>query len=197
MSSCLDGIGWLAATRFLTDASMAEDVMGEGKQPCFHLLSDEMRDMGGLHLKGAVVGPEVDRVGNASTASLVDHLCRLGTRDVELQIGIFLPVSEEGGELEEITVVGVAQRRQGLGARVSVQATVESFASFDEVLPALEAVGIRLLSKNNQVSKQANVNGPNVRHLGGNEQLAEEAALPFQQCICEPTRTPPRRGQNY
>lgn len=68
-----------------------------------------MRVMGGLHLERAVVCPEVDRVGDAGAASLVDHLCRLWARNVELEIGIFLPVSKKERELEQESVVCVAQ----------------------------------------------------------------------------------------
>lgn len=73
--------------------------------------------MGGLHLEGAIIGPQVDRVGDtrASTLIYLDepvsrcnsfadmqgsenhpyYFCRLWPRDVELEIGIFLPVTEE------------------------------------------------------------------------------------------------------
>lgn len=74
-----------------------------------NLLSHEMCDMSGLHLEGAIVGPEVDRVGNASAASLVDHLGRLWAGDVELEVGILLPVPEQEGELDEESVVCIAQ----------------------------------------------------------------------------------------
>lgn len=74
-----------------------------------NLLSHEMRDMSGLHLEGAVVGPEVDRVCDAGAASLVDHLRGLWARDVELEVGILLPVAEQERELDEESVVRIAQ----------------------------------------------------------------------------------------
>lgn len=111
----------------------------------FYLLSDEMRVMGGLHLERAVVCPEVDRVGDAGAASLVDYLCRLWAGDVELEVGILLPVTKEEGELEKESVVCVAQGGKGLGAGVSIQAALEAFASANQLLPCLEAVGVGFL----------------------------------------------------
>lgn len=49
------------------------------------------------------------------------HLSRLGSGDVELHVGIFLPVAEEERKLEEETIVGIAERGQRLGARVAIE----------------------------------------------------------------------------
>lgn len=67
-----------------------------------------MRDVGGLHLEGAEIGPEIDGVGDTGTAALVDHLRRLRAGDVELEIRILLPVPEEQGELKKKAIIGVA-----------------------------------------------------------------------------------------
>lgn len=42
-------------------------------------------------------------------------------------------------------VVGIAERRESLRARVTIQAAVERFACLDEVLPVFEAVRVGLL----------------------------------------------------
>lgn len=55
---------------------MAERLWGKESSQLY-LLSHEMSNVGGLHLEGAVVGPEVDRVGNAGATTLIDHLCGL------------------------------------------------------------------------------------------------------------------------
>ena len=73
------------------------------------------------------------------------HLSRLGARTVELHIGILFPVSEQERELEEESVVGIAEGSEGLGARVAVQATLEGLAGFDEVFPVLEVIGVGFL----------------------------------------------------
>ena len=112
-----------------------------------YLLSDEMRDMGSLHFEGAVIGPEVNRVGDTGASPLVHHLCRLRARDVELEIRIFLPVSEQEGELEQESVVCVAQGGKSLGTGVPVQAALEAFACANQFLPILEAVRVGFLLK--------------------------------------------------
>lgn len=104
-----------------------------------------MRDMGCLHFEGAVISPKVDRVGDAGATSLVDHLCGLWARDVELKVGIFLPVSKEKRELEQEPVVCVAKGGKRLGAGVSVQATLEALAGANQFFPSLEAVGVGFL----------------------------------------------------
>ncbi len=103
--------------------------------------------MGGLHLEGAVLGPQVDRVGDAGATSLVHHLGRFGSGDVEFEVGVLLPVAEEERELEQEAVVGVAQGGQGLRAGVAAQAAVEGLACPDQLFPALEVVRIGVLSR--------------------------------------------------
>lgn len=85
-----------------------------------YLLSHEMGNVGSLHFEGAIVCPKVDGVGDAGATALVDHLCGLWARDVEFEVGILLPVSEEKGKLEQESVVGVAQGGQSLGTGVPV-----------------------------------------------------------------------------
>lgn len=120
--------------------------------------------MSGFHLEGAVLGPQVDRVGDASATSLVDliaasallgqvknrtihayHFGRLWARDVEFEVGILLPVAKQQREFEEESIVGVAECCQSLGARVPIQSTLKALAGPDQFLPVLEAVGIRFL----------------------------------------------------
>ena len=129
------------------------------------LLSDEEWVVGCLHLEGAVLSPQVDRIGDASNASFVDlgstllalrwthgaldevahHLCRFWAGDVELHIGVLFPVSEQEGKLEQETIVGISKCRKCLGARVSVEAAFEPLARLNQVLPVLKAVGVFLL----------------------------------------------------
>lgn len=136
-----------------------------------HLLSDEVWGMGSLHLEGAVLGPQVNRVGDACTTSLVDlekgvlamryrlfwncwpthHLCGFGAGDIELLIGILLPVAEQKRELEKEAVVSVAEGRNSLGARVPIQRAVH-LTRADKLLPGLEAVGIGVLRKTRRLT---------------------------------------------
>lgn len=84
---------------------------------------------------------------------------RLGPGDVELEVGVLFPVAEEEGELCEEAVVRVAHGCESLGAGVSVEPALLSFAGADELLPGLEVVGIGLLEGGAEsVSK-------NVQHL--------------------------------
>lgn len=78
-------------------------------------------------------------------ASTTHHLRRFGPRDVKLLVGVLLPVAKEKRELEEETIVGVAEGGDGLGARVSVKGAVH-LARADKLLPGLEAVGIGVLA---------------------------------------------------
>lgn len=98
-----------------------------------------------VHLERAVLRPEIYRVCDASAPPLIHHLGRLGARDVELQIGILLPVSEEERELEEESVVGIAKHGKRLRARIPRQPTLERFACPDELLVGVEVVRIRFL----------------------------------------------------
>lgn len=93
-----------------------------------------------FHLKGTILCPQIDRVGDAGASSLVHldmpirtkstcdsrveicpyHFGRLGARDVEFEISILLPVAEQQRKLEEESIVCGAKGGQGLWARVSV-----------------------------------------------------------------------------
>lgn len=128
-------------------ASVAERLWGGKESSMVYLLSHEGCNVCSFHLEGAVVCPKVDRVCDAGATALVDHLSRLWARDVEFEVGIFLPVAEEKGKLEEESVVGVAQGGQGLGTGVSVQAALETFAGAHKLLPGFEAVWIGFLWK--------------------------------------------------
>lgn len=70
-------------------------VMGLKGDPPQYLLSDQMRGVCCLHLERAIGGPEVDAIGDASAAALIYHLGRLWAGNVELEVGIFLPVTEK------------------------------------------------------------------------------------------------------
>jgi hypothetical protein len=89
--------------------------------------------MGGFHLERTVVCPQVYRVGDAGATALIDlghqstrqhrgntqdlvarglypyHLGRLWTGYIELEVGIFLPVAEEEGKLEQESIVGISE----------------------------------------------------------------------------------------
>ena len=55
--------------------------------------------MSRLHLEGAVLCPQIDRMADARDAPLVDHFGRLWASNVEFEVGILLPVSEQEGKL--------------------------------------------------------------------------------------------------
>jgi len=118
---------------------------GVGKPSGQYLLSNEVWDVSSLHLEGAILCPEINRVGDASTASLIHHLCRLGPGDIELQVRILLPVSEQERELEEELVVSIAQHRNRLRAGVPVKTTFECLACSNQLLPVFKAIGIGFL----------------------------------------------------
>lgn len=74
-----------------------------------YLLSYKVGDVGRFHLERAIFGPEVNRVGDAGATSLVDNLGRFGPSDVELEVGVLLPVAKQEGEFEQEAVVRVAK----------------------------------------------------------------------------------------
>lgn len=110
--------------------------------PVLYLLSDHVRIVTGLDFEGAIVGPEVDRVGDAGHSSLVDHLCRLGPRDRELEVCILFPVSEEEREFGEETIVKLARRGDGLRTRIAVETALQRFGGAHQLLPILKVVWI-------------------------------------------------------
>ena len=57
------------------------------------------------------------------------HLCSFCARDRELHVGIFLPISEEEREFGEEAIVGMACGGDGLGVRVTIDATFERFCA--------------------------------------------------------------------
>lgn len=73
------------------------------------------------------------------------HLSRLGPRNVELHVGILLPVPKQEGELEQEAVVGIAECSESLRAGIAVEAAFKRLAGLYKVLPVLETVGISLL----------------------------------------------------
>lgn len=88
----------------------------EGKQVYLYLLSDHVGVVTGLDFEGAVVCPEVDRVGDTSNTPFIDlplmlasgtskpagaahQLRSLRSSDGKFQICIFLPVTEQQWKL--------------------------------------------------------------------------------------------------
>lgn len=71
------------------------------------------------------------------------HLCGLGAGYLKLEVGVFLPVSEEERELGEKAVVGVAGGCNSLGTGVAVQATLLRLEGCDQLLPVLELLWLR------------------------------------------------------
>lgn len=70
------------------------------------------------------------------------HLCSFCAGDRELHVGIFLPVSEEERKLGEEAIVGMACGSDGLGVRVTVDATLKRLCAAHEFLPSFEVIGI-------------------------------------------------------
>jgi hypothetical protein len=68
------------------------------------------------------------------------HFSRLRAANRELEIGIFLPVSEKEGELVEEAVVDVAHELDGRGTRVAGYAAFEVGCAADEALPPVIVV---------------------------------------------------------
>ena len=156
--------------------------MGQGrKRSALYLLSHKVGSVSGLHLEGTVLGPQIDRVGDAGAASLVDlvgtsaldspadtkrnpayHFGRLGTGDVELEVGILLPVTEEQRELEEEPVVRVAKSRQCLWTRVAIETAFEALAGADQFLPVLKVVRVGFLGTRCAVSRGGYISSRNV-----------------------------------
>lgn len=94
-------------------------------------------------------------------ATITYHLGRLGSCNVELEIGVLLPVAKEQGKFEKESVVGIAQSPQGLGAGVAVQAALQTLAGAYKLLPVLEVIGIGVLQ-----AQQMLANGPLVETAG-------------------------------
>jgi len=129
-----------------------------------------MGSVGCLHLEGAIRRPKIHAVLYTGASSFVDlnqvsylrdiqrtrgeqkeiisftyHLCRLGTGNVELKIGILLPVAEKQWKLEEKSVVSIAQGSEGLRTGVPIETTLLSLASTDKFLPRIKVVGVCFL----------------------------------------------------
>jgi hypothetical protein len=154
-------------------------VKGEGKGILVDLLSDRARVMGCVHLEGAVVCPEVDRVGNAGASPLKDHLCGFRTSNVELGVGVLFPVSEQEWELREEAVVGVAESGQRLRAGIAVQVPLGILGRLDQVFPVLEVIRIGFLEAQELISTVTRIQ-------------SEQRYSPLQRYACEPQRSPHR-----
>lgn len=131
--------------------------------------------MSGFHLEGAIIGPKVDRIGDAGTSSLIDlcivfgvsflclesmewcttyDLSRLWPGDSKLQVRVFLPVAEQERILIEESVIRLTEGCQSLWGRVAVEAAFETLADGDQLLPDVEVVARSLLHLIRNVSKE-------------------------------------------
>lgn len=135
-----------------------------------------------LHLEGAVLSPQVDRMADARDTSLVDHLCSFRACDVEFEVGVLLPVSEEERELGKEAIVGVSEGREGLRARAAVQAAFKRLSSVDELLPVLETIGIGFLQ-----DLLLACSLPKEKHSG-----RKVSTVPLPRCAFAQRRTPHR-----
>lgn len=89
--------------------------------------------MAGFNLEGAVVGPEVDGIGDTCNASLIDLVAgtnqqayslrpdvrdyqfgRLSSGNRELKVCVFLPISEQKRKFGEKAIINIACCNNGL-----------------------------------------------------------------------------------
>ena len=70
------------------------------------------------------------------------HLRCFRSSDRELQIGIFLPVSEQEREFCEEAVIVVADGVDSLRVGVAIDTTLKHLGGTDKLLPSLKVVGV-------------------------------------------------------
>lgn len=80
------------------------------------------------------------------------HVRSLGAGDGKLQVGIFLPITEQQRELGQEAVVNIAHGGDGLGVGVAVDSALERFASANQFLPGFEVIRVIELYDNEGVS---------------------------------------------
>ena len=124
-----------------------------------YLLSNDIGIVACFDFEGAVAGPEIDRVCDASNTTLVDlssistcgtllllssyyHFCRFGSCYRELKFRIFLPITEEQWELGQEAVVDISCCSYGLWTRIPVYAPLERLGCADKFLPDLEIIWV-------------------------------------------------------
>jgi hypothetical protein len=73
------------------------------------------------------------------------HLRRLRTANRELEIGVFLPVSEEEREFSEEAVIDVAHELDGRRTGVSSYAALELGGARNESFPSLKLIFVLYL----------------------------------------------------
>jgi hypothetical protein len=136
-------------------------VTGKERKPVIiYLLSNDVKIMGSLRLEGAVVGPQINGGGDASNTPFVNlgnpelapacaverapsyHVRCFCTRDGELQVGIFLPVSEQQGEFSQEPIVDVSDSCYGLRIGVAIDSTLQRLGTTNKLLPRLEVVRV-------------------------------------------------------
>ena len=129
----------------------------EGNHVCLYLLSDHIGVVAGLDFEGAIVGPQVNGIGDACYASFI-YLCMsafflgwlhcgtayqlrgLGSRDGKLKICILFPISKQQGELRKETIVYVSGSRDRLGTGVAVETSLKGLCGADEFFPVFKAI---------------------------------------------------------
>lgn len=114
-----------------------------------------------LDFERTVICPQVDRICDTSNTTLEYltrlatlplkgtrsyHLCGFGSCDGKLQIGIFLPISEEERELCEEAIISVSCSGNCLWARVAIETTFESLSRAHEFLPIFKVIRVLKLS---------------------------------------------------
>lgn len=158
-----------------------------------YLLSNDIVVVIRLDLEGAVVGPEVDRGGDAGNASLIDlenrrstmltsltpgekclsthHLGSLGPGHGKLQVGILLPITKQQRELGQESIICASDCGDGLRTRVAVDSTFQVLRRTNQLFPCLEVVRIFGLYDRGTIS----INKPVDRessHVGLTHQLS-------------------------
>lgn len=129
----------------------------EGNHVCLYLLSDHIGVVAGLDFEGAIVGPQVNGIGDACYTSFI-YLCMsafflgwlhsgtayqlrsLSPRDGKLKVCIFFPISEQQGELGKETIVYVSSSGDRLGTRVAVETSLKRFCGADELFPVFKTI---------------------------------------------------------
>lgn len=84
--------------------------------------------------------------------SITHHFCRFGSRDVELRVGILLPVSEQEWKFGEESVVGVAKSGQRLRTGIAIEVALGILGRLDQVLPMFKVIWIGFLETQQLIS---------------------------------------------
>lgn len=93
-----------------------------------------------IHLKRAIIRPQVHRRRNTRHPPLIHHLRRLSPTNRKLEISVLFPVAKEQRELGQEAVVDVAHEFNGRRAGVARHAALELRRARNEALPFLKVV---------------------------------------------------------